>query len=184
MNGAAIKVNQGYLLGTTAVAFGTAGLGTITAEDYMYSNKMEVNYSGTSYVPSDYVPVNQYSDDDTFNSTDPKHTWVADTVFKILPAGNGGTVRISYSKGEPIMDSDSDELPHPMRRYTRGFTAYALACAQELDGKDQLAATNYGKAQKVKADFINEITPRDRTGVKYIDLTEGLSGMQEDLDYI
>ncbi len=184
MNGAAIKVNQGYLLGTVAVAFGTAGLGTITASDYMYSNKMEVSYSGSGYVPSVYVPVNQYSDNDTFLDADPRHTWVGDTVFKVLPAGSGGTARVTYSKGEPIMDSDSDELPHPMRRYTRGFTAYALGCAQELDGKDQLANTNYGKAQKVKADFINEITPRDRTGVHYIDLTESLSGMQEDSEFM
>lgn len=181
MNNAAIKVNQGYLLGTTSVAFGTAGLGTVTDTDFMYAQKLETNYSGTAYIPSTYTPVNQFSDSDYFDANNPQHAWVGDTIFQVLPKGSG-TARITYSKGEPVLDSDSDELPHPMRRYSRGFTYYALACAQELDDKDQQATNNYSKAQKVKADFINELVPKDRTGPQFISLVEGLTGSEYGLE--
>lgn len=183
LNTAAIKVNKDYLLGTTSLTFGTAGLGTITDTDFMYARKIEVNYSGTTYLVSSFIPVHTYSDADTFSVNDPYHSWVGDTVLKILPAGTGGTIRLTYAKGESLLADDTDELPHPMRRYTRGFTAYALACAQELDDKESLANKNYAVAKSVKADFIAEITPRDLTGVHYIDFTENLSGAQDDAEY-
>lgn len=182
LNTAAININKDYLLGTTAVTFGTTGLGTITATDFVKAVKVEVNYSGTTYLRSGMVPVNQFDDTTSFSDAFPSHAWVGETVLKILPANAGGTVRVTYATGVSVLDSDGDELPHPMRHYTRGFTYYSLACALELDGKDAQAKLNYDKAQRVKMDFIKEITPRDNTGVQYIELVEGLTG-DSDVEY-
>ncbi len=187
MNTAAVKVNKDYLLGTTSVSFGTAGYGTITADDFMYPRKVEVAYNGQGYANSVNIPMNQYGEEDQFVENSPKHSWQGDTLFRILPPGNGGTARITYAKGEAILQDDADELPFPMRRYTRSFVNYALGCAYENDQKENLANTNYTKAQKIKADFINEITPRDMTGPQTIQFVEGLSGNDDDIlgaDYI
>lgn len=180
LNTAAVKVNKDYLLGTTSIAFGTAGLGTITASDFMYARKVEVTYDGgVSYTNSHNIPVNEYSETDTFSSLDPRHSWQGDTVVRVLPAGDGGTVRITYSKGEAVLVDDTDELPYPMRRYTRSFINYGLYAAKDLDQKAE-AEKDYQKALKIKSDFINEITPRDQTGPQTINFTETLSGFQED----
>ena len=179
MNTAAIKVNQDYLLGTTSVPYGTAGYGTITADDFMYANKIEIQ-TGTTQIPSTYLPVNRFAENDTFLASEPRHTWVGDTTFRILPSGNAGTALVTYAKGVTVLSNETDELPHPMRRYSRGFTYYGYSCALDLDMKEQQGAKEYAKAQKVKTDFINEIVPRDHTGPQFIDLAEGLSGYQED----
>lgn len=182
LNNAAIKVNKDYLLGTTAVSFGTAGLGTITASDFMYPRKVEITTdSGVTYSPSTNISINEYSDGDFFTSSSPKHSWQGDSVFRVLPAGAGGTARITYSKGEAVLVDDIDELPFPMRRYSRSFVNYALSCAYENDEKSNLADTNWNKAQKTKGEFINEITPRDNSGIQTIALVDSLSGRNDDM---
>lgn len=181
MNTAAVKVNRDYLLGTVSVAFGTAGLGTITSEDFMYARKVEITYdAGINYVNSTFIPINQYAESDTFGGVAPRHSWQGDNVFRILPAGSGGTARITYSKGEPLLTDETDELPFPMRRYSRSFVYYGKHLAYQNDEKESLALAEYNKAQKVKNDFINEITPRDNTGPQVIDLVEGLGAFGED----
>lgn len=188
MNNAAIKVNKDYLLGTTSLSFGTSGLGTITAQDFMYPRKIEITTDGANYTPTTLIPVNEYSDGDYFSPNQPRHSWKGDTVLQFLPTGVAGTARIIYSKGEAVLTTDSSELPFPMRACTRSFVNYALHCAYENDQKDDLSNSNYTKAQKIKADFINEIIPRDQTGPHTIMLTESLSGMNDGMafedDYI
>jgi hypothetical protein len=176
MNNAAIKVNQDYLLGTASYSFGTAGLGTVTASDFMYPRKFEVTYDGVSYGTASKLNINEYDDNTVFGGAIPRYSWQGDTVFQILPKGSGGTARITYSKGEAILDNETDELPYPMRRYSRAFIYYGRAMAYENDQKDSTSETNYQKFLKVKSDFINEITPRDQTGVQHIQYVEALSG--------
>ncbi len=179
MNTAAVKVNRDYLLGTTNVAIGTSGLGTITTADFMYARKIEVTTDGANYTQTKKIDLTRYDDNDTFSANDPHHAWQGDNLIQFLPKNIGGTARIIYSKGEAVMDNETDELPFPMRRYTRGFIEYGLYCAYDNDEKDMKAEFHYGKAQKIKNDFINEITPRDFTGVEMMDIDEPLSGMQE-----
>lgn len=176
MNTAAIKVNQDYLLGTTSVVFGTAGLGTITTSDFMYPRKFEITYDGVTYGTATKININEYDDNTIFGGAIPRYSWQGDTVFQILPKGTGGTARITYSKGEAILENETDELPYPMRRYSRSFIYYGRAIAYENDQKDSTSGVNYQKALKVKSDFINEITPRDHTGVQHIQYAEQLSG--------
>ena len=183
MNTAAIKVNKGYLMGTTSLTFGTAGLGTITASDFMYPNKIEITQDGVNYIPTTLIPVNEWSDSDYFSPNAPRHSWTGDTTIQFLPAGQSGTAKITYSKGNPILVNDADELPYPMRRYTRTFINYGLYCAYENDQKPELTDTNYQKAEKGKADFINEITPRDQTGPQFINLAESLSGRNDGMGF-
>lgn len=176
MNTAAIKVNQDYLLGTTTVVFGTAGLGTVTASDFMYTRKFEVTYDGITYGTATKININEYDDNTIYGGAIPRYSWQGDTIFQILPKGTGGTARITYSKGEAILENETDELPYPMRRYSRGFVYYGRSIAYENDQKDSTSSVNYQKALKVKSDFINEITPRDHTGVQHIQYVEQLSG--------
>jgi len=179
MNTAAVKVNQDYLLGTTSVSFGTAGLGTITVDDYMKARKFEVTYDGVTYGTASRININEYDDNTVFGGAIPRYSWQGDTVFQVLAKGTGGTARITYSKGEALLDEETDELPYPMRKYTRGFIYYARSIAYEKDEKESLSKINYEKALKVKQEFINEITPRDQTGVQHIQYVEALSGSDE-----
>lgn len=181
LNTAAIKVNKDYLLGTTSFSFGTAGLGTITTSDFMYPRKIEITTDGENWTPTTEMPLNRFSDQDTFSSIFPFHSWQGDTVIKFLPTGSTGTARMTYSKGEAVLNDDADELPYPMRRYSRSFVKYGLYCAYENDNKIDLSNANYSKTQKDKSDFISEITPRDQTGAKMIDLLEPLSARNEDI---
>lgn len=166
MTNAAIKVNQGYSIGTTSYAFGTAGLGTVTATDFKIVNKLEVSYNGVDYAePTD------------------GHSWEGDTVFKISPEGTAGTARLTYSKLPTRLVDDVDELPLSLRSYTTSCIEYVLYRAFDNDQKREYATDHYQKFAKLQNDFIHEITPRDLTGPRTIDLTEGLSG-SEDYDYI
>lgn len=182
MNTAAVKVNKDYLMGTTSVAFGTSGLGTITAEDFMYARKIEVTYDGVNYGTSSMVPVNEFDDRTIYTGVYPRHSWMGDMVLQFLPKNASGTARIMYSKGEALLSNDSDELPHPMRRYTRGFIEYGLYRAYGKDQKTDQEMSHYNIAQKIKSDFINEISPRDNTGPHFIKTTDSLSASEDYFD--
>ena len=184
MNTAAVKVNNGYLLGTTNVAIGTTGLGTITAQDFMYAEKIEVTTDGANYLRSTKTDMTRYDDTTSFTGADPYHSWQGDNLLQFLPKSIGGTARIVYSKGQAILDNEGDELPFPMRRYTRGFIEYGLYCAYDNDEKADTSDRHYVKAQKIKSDFINEITPRDKTGVQMMDIDEAISGFDDGEEYI
>ena len=180
MTNSAIKVNQGYSIGTVAVAFGTAGLGTITSSDFKTANKLEITYDGSNYGNSSEIPLNRVDSGDYFNSLAPRHSWEGDTVFRVNPGGLG-TARITYSKLPTRLVDDTDELPLSLRSYTTSCIEYVLYRAFDNDQKRDYATDHYQKFAKLQNDFIKEITPRDQTSAKYIDLTEGLSG-SEDMD--
>jgi len=184
MNTAAVKVNNGYLLGTTTVAIGTTGLGTITASDFMYAEKIEVTGDGINYTRSTKTDMTRFDDNTSFSGADPYHSWQGDNLIQFLPKSIGGTAQIIYSKGHAILDEEGDELPYPMRRYTRGFIEYGLYCAYDNDEKADTSDRHYSKAQKIKSDFINEITPRDRTGIQMMDIDEAVSGFDSGEEYI
>ena len=180
MTNSALKVNEAYSIGTASYAFGTAGLGTITAPLFKYAAKIEVTFDGVTYTPTTKIPLNQFSDFDIFSSFAPRHYWQGDTVFGVLPV-SAGTARMSLGQLSTQLDSDSDELPQYLKSYTAGCIEYCLYKAKSLDQKDAAAEENYLKYIKNRSDFIAEITPRDFTGPSYIGFVEGLSGREEDL---
>lgn len=183
MTNSAIKVNQGYAMGTTSVAFGTAGLGTITVSDFKQPRKVEITYDGVSYENSTEIPLNRFSESDSFTSVYPQHSWNGDTTFQVRPQSTGGTARISYYALGQKLTNDTDELTLTLRGYTTGCIEYALYRAYDNDEKHDTADRHYGKFVEQKSNFISEITPRDLTGPKVIDLVEELSGRTDDLEY-
>lgn len=187
LNNAAIKVNQNYAQGTAIIniASGTTGLGTITQTDFKNITKLEVSYdNGTTFTPSHEIPNWSFGDLDFFSALDPKHAWTGDTTFKILPSPGNTTscqVRISYSQRFAPLSNDSDEPIMPLKPYTTAFVEYALAVAYGLDQKDNDYQLHMAEFKEAITTLIAEITPRDQTGPKNIDLVEELSGMNEDL---
>lgn len=183
MTNSAIKVNQGYAMGTTSVAFGTAGLGTITVSDFKQPRKVEITYNGMLYENSTEIPLNRFSESDSFTSVYPQHSWNGDTTFQVRPQSTGGTARISYYALGQKLINDIDELTLTLRGYTTGCIEYALYRAYDNDEKHDTADRHYGKFVEQKSNFISEITPRDQTGPKIIDMVEELSGRTDDLEY-
>lgn len=181
MTNSAIKVNQGYAIGTTSVAFGTAGLGTITDNDFKQAVKIEMTFDGNSYANSTEIPLNRWSPTDNFTVVYPRHYWMGDSVFGVLPTGVSGTARITYGKRNPLLINENDELPMSLRSYTTSCVNYILYRAYAQDTKPDLAEQYYTKFIQQRQDFISEITPRDQTGVKTIDLVEGISGLNDGL---
>lgn len=180
MVNSAIKVNQGYMLGTATYGFGTAGFGTITDAAFKQAVKMEVSWDGLTYIPSYEIAMHNFSESDFFNAFQPRHAWVGETVFEILPHNTAGTVKVTYATRFTPMVNDSDELTQTLKAYTTAFVEYGLAQAYGVDQKQ-----DYDKHMAIynqlKQDFIGEITPRDQTGAKLIDLGESISGLEDDL---
>jgi hypothetical protein len=180
MTNAAIKVNQAYSVGTADVAFGTAGLGTVTTSTFKQPIKMELTWDGSSYYNSSEIPLNQWSERDYFSSNYPRHYWIGDTVFGVLPYGSAGTAHITFAaRNTPLVD-ENDDLPFSLRSYTTSCVNYVLYRAYDLDNKGEQADKYYNKYLISQKQFTNEITPRDQTGIKMIQFTEGLSGREED----
>ncbi len=179
MNNAAIKVNKGYSIGTASYAFGTAGYGTITEPGFKKADKIEVTYDSITYIRTSEIPLNRYGENDLFNPLSPIHSWEGDTIFRVLPFGQMGTARFSFSGLSTQLVDDADDLPVPLRSYTTGCIEYVLYRAYDNDNKDDQADKHYNRFLKKMADFTREMTPRDATGPKVIDLTEELSGLND-----
>lgn len=179
MTNAAIKVNKGYAIGTASYAFGTAGYGTITEAGFKKATKIEITWDASTYTPSNEIPMSEYSDNDTFSSLYPRHSWEGDTVFRVLPFGEAGTARFSFGKLSTQLTDEADELPVPLRSYTTGCIEYVQYRALGKDEKDENGNTHYARFLTKKNDFINEMTPRDHTGPKTIDFVEELTGRND-----
>lgn len=185
MTNSVIKINQGYAIGTANYAFALSGtpsmaLGTVTDILFRNPNKLEVTFNGVSFVNSTEIALNNFSSTDIFSSNSPRHYWMGDTVFGILPA-TAGTVRMTNSLRYTPLANDADELPQVMKGYTPSFIEYCLYKAYSLDQKDGPAESHWTKALTYQNAFISEITPRDKTGIKMISMDEGLSGLSEDV---
>lgn len=181
MTNSAIKVNQGYMIGTNMYGFGTAGLGTITDPFFKQVVKMEVTYDGVQFIPSTEIAIRSYTQSDYFSLNSPRHAWVGENVFEILPHSQAGSVKVTYSQRFTPLVNDSDEPPLTLKAYTTSCTEYCLSVAYGLDQKDTESQQHFQLYDQGKQDFIAEITPRDQTSAKSIDITESISGMNEGL---
>ena len=176
---AAISTNEDYSMGTVDIGFGTAGLGTVTTADFNQIRRFEVTYNGSDFYLSTRKTVNDFLPNQTFSSVHPYHNWVGDTIFQVRPAENGGTARISFYRFGTTMVNDTDELPLPLRPYTKSFIDYVLAQAYLKDNKRDFFGDMMGVANAAKAVFANQLSPRDKSGPQVIDLVEMISSEDE-----
>jgi len=183
MQNAAIKVNQGYMLGTAAYGFGTNGLGTVTDSYFKQAVKVEITYDqGVTYSLSREIPVNEFIEMDYYSAFTPRHSWIGETTFEILPHQQAGSAKITYAQRFTPLVNDSDELTLTLKAYTTAFVEYCLGVAYGLDQKDAESQQHMQIYLALKNDFIAEVTPRDQSGIKMIQMAESLSGGEDDLE--
>lgn len=174
LNNIYVDVNKDYAIGTADVTFGTTGLGTITASDYKDMRRVWVTYDGTGFAQSTKMDYTGFYPTEVFNTTRPFHYFQGDTILGIKPESTGGTARISYYKLNPVLVNDTDELPTPMKGYTKSFVDYALSQAYYLDSKEDKGAV-YLKSAEVEADrFRQEISSRNKSGPQTIQVVDAL----------
>ena len=135
MNNAAIHVNQDYCIGTANVAFGTAGLGTITASDFKDIRKVDVTFDGNNYYTAQRISQTDFIPQQQFVASYPVYYPFGDNVIGIKPSDTAGTARISYYASAAPLTDDADELPLVMQQYTKSFVNYGLSQALQIDGK-------------------------------------------------
>jgi hypothetical protein len=165
-----MAVNQDFALGTTNVAFGTNGLGTITTADYTDVRRLWVTYNGVDKFQSTKQSVNDPIPGQVFSSSHPYHRWFGNTVFQVSPSDSAGTAELVFYRFGTTMVNETDELPHPFRSYTDAFVAYGVAKAAFLDDKLDKYDRKTQELKSLKQEFITNIVPRDRTGVQYVDI--------------
>jgi hypothetical protein len=181
LNGAAIKVNKDYLLGTTTVGFGAnVELGTITATDFKEARRVDFTNDGVSYFMGTKMDSTGFLKSQVFNSTHPYFFYQGDTVIGRRPYDTASTALISYYKVVPVLVNDTDELPTSMHLYTKSFVDWAVAQALWVDGKEERAQVREKVAYAERDRFISEITPRADTNVVMLDISEPTSGADDE----
>ena len=175
MANSVISVNQDYALGTADFAFGTSGLGTITTGDFKQVRRFEVTYNGIDYYLSTKSYISDNYPDEVFSSTHPYHYYLGNTVFRVLPSDTAGTARLTFYQFGTTMVNDTDELPQPMKSFTKSFVDYGEAQALRKDGKNDWQ-TKLGEAQNSKQEFVNQLSPRDQSSQQQINIVEPTSG--------
>jgi hypothetical protein len=111
-----------------------------------------------------------------FSITTPIYYPFGDTVYGFKPDGQAGTARLSYYTLATELNDDGDELPQPMRSYTKSFVDYGLAQALQVDGKPDEAKMKLRDAENALSLFISDITPRSSSGPQYIHVVDDVSG--------
>lgn len=182
LNNEAIHVNKDYGLGTTNVAFGTNGLGTITASDFKEIRRIWVTYNGVDNYTATRMNITDFTDSDDFNTTHPYFYYQGDNVIGIKPEESGGTASLIYYTLRTQLTDDGDELPVVMRPYTNSFVDYCTAQAYYKDEKEKMGDRYQQRADIAKTRFVAQITPRQKTGVNYIGVEAPLSGQDYDVE--
>lgn len=168
MNNAAIQVDESYSLGSTNASFGTAGLGTITPEDFKEIKRLWVTYDGSSYMKAGHIDIANFYPNDNFSSTHPYYYNYGDNVFGVKPSDTAGTASIVYYKLGVQMFNDDDELPYAMRSYSKSFVDYCLGEAYYLDNQTDRGDRYSQRAEAAKNEFVKQITPRGKDGISTI----------------
>lgn len=178
MANAVTNINESYSTGSTSINFSSNGLGTVT--DPMFSNpiRLWVSYdNGNTQIQSVKTPIQEiYPTTQSFFTSRPRHAWINSNVFQVVPAQSGGVVSLLYAQFGNTLVEETDELPQPMRSYTKSFIDYALAQAYSKDEKGPLYDRYMNAALQAKVDFVDKITNRDYTGENYVTLREVTDG--------
>ena len=180
MTNSAIKVNEGYNMGSTNVTFNAnTELGTITATDFKQIRRYLYTEDGNNYYLGRDMRVNNVDPNDIYDGSMPYFAMYGDNVIMRQPHVAAGTAALLYYKLNPILVNDSDTLPLSMQGYTKGFVDYAVGQARAKDNLD--STKDEAKAEASRQMFLNEITPRNNTNTATIDLPESVSAMDDDL---
>lgn len=181
MNGAAIKVNKDYLLGTVDVSF-AAGveLGTITNSDFKEVRRIDFTTDGASFFMATKMERTGFLTSQSFSNTHPYYYYQGDNVIGRKPSDSAGTARIVYYKITPVLVNDADELPVSMHLYTKSFIDWGVAQALWVDGKDERAQKREQMAYAERDRFISEITPRSMGGAVLNEVVEPTSGADDE----
>jgi hypothetical protein len=171
-----ISVNEDYALGTENVAFGTNGLGTVSAADFKQVRRVWITTDGINSYQSTKMDISDIQPNQVFSSTHPYHAWKGDSVFQVNPSDTAGTASLIFYRLGTTLKNDTDELPVPMRGYTKSFVDYNLAQAFLKDGKLAEYQQKMAETAIAKQGFINELVPRDKTGPTMITMVEPISG--------
>lgn len=176
MNNVAVSTNEDFSVGSTNISHGTDGFATITDSDFIDVRRVWFTGDGDSYYEGTRIESNEYYPNDTFSDSEPRFYYYSDSVLAKLPTGSTGTASILYYKRPAVLDNDDDLLPLPMRSYTNSFVNYALGQAYMLDQKTELGRDFITLANNDLERFKSNITPRGKTGPKYIQFTNQVSG--------
>ena len=176
MTNSVISINEDYALGTVDVAFGTAGLGTVTTTDFKDVRRVWVTTDGVNFSQSAKMNINDFLPNQTFSAVRPYHAWLGDTVIQVKPDGSAGTARLAFYRFGTTLVNDTDELPQPMRSYTDSFVNYGLAQAFMKDNKINDYALKMAEANSSRGEFVSQVSARDKTGPTFLDLVEPLTG--------
>lgn len=176
MNNSAVDVNRDYSTAEGTIAFGTAGIGTITDGSYKDVRKIEVTFDGVNYGTATRMDIIDFDRSTSYSQTMPHFYFIDDDVFGIKPDNIAGTAVIHYYDGISPLSNDTDELPIVMRPYTKSFVDYCTAQHAYLDND-----LNRGDRFKAYADadmnkFIKEIGPRHKTGTKMVKMDAPIDG--------
>jgi hypothetical protein len=183
MTNAVNAVNQDYNLGTVDVGFtgnqsdGSEALGTITSTNFKQVRRIWITYDGgASWYKSTKIDSNDFTPIQLFNTTHPYHYWQGDNIIGIKPSTSSGTARIEYYKNSARLVNDTDVLPVPMQPYTDSFVNYSLANAYLKDDKLEKYQAKMQESNQAKALFVQELTPRDKSGPTFVNIVEEMSG--------
>ncbi len=174
MTATSTKVNEDYNLGTVDVGFsGTAEYGTITSADFKQVRRAWYTEDSTNWYSMTQEKIIDFEPTSVYNETSPYYHMRGDNEIGRNPHDNSGTIRLTYYKLNPVLDSDGDNLPVPMRGYTNSFVDWGLAQAKRKEGKETEALQLEAKAEGSRQQFESEITPRSQSGPSYIKIVEG-----------
>jgi hypothetical protein len=176
MRNEAIQVNEDYALGTTSVAYGTAGTAAITATDFKQLRRVWVTTNGVDTYAATKMEANEFVPNQTFNETHPYFYMFGENIIGIAPSDSAGTASLTYYSLGTILANDTDELPVSMRGYTKGFVDYGLAMAYYKDNKNGEGKEREQSAKQVIETFKRQIAPRNKTGPTMIRLVDTVSG--------
>ncbi len=175
MGNTLVDVNEDYSLGSVSVEFsGTSNLGTITSADFKAPIRVWITNNGNDWYKATKMDMNKVIPGQEYYETSPYFYMYGDNIIGRQPHDNGGTAAVIYSKIEPRLVDDMDELPVPMRAYTKSFVNYGLSQALFKDGKVAEADRKLGEAMVSKERFKKDLTPRLRTDATYIDIVDDL----------
>lgn len=178
MQNAALSINEDYGMGTVDISFsGTAQEGTISNEDFVRVRRVWHTTDGVNWYKSTKRDYNDVDPNQVTNAEIPYHYFRSDNVIGRMPHDTGGTLRIAYDSLGTVLRNDNDLLPISMRGYSKSFVDYALSQAYRHPTINKIPqAENLEKsADNARNDFLSMISPRDRTGVEFIEFTDPVS---------
>jgi len=175
MTNTAIKVNKDYACGTTQVVFNAnQESGTITNSDFKTIRRIWWVSGGGTY-PMQRIDQIDYRPEEIFTETRPAFYYQGDNTIGHRPFDVAGTCQIVYYKLNTNLENDLDELPVPMRGYSKSFVDYALYNALMKDKQEANADRYHTSAETAKQNFLNEITPRHENSPEYVKTVDPIS---------